>query len=114
MAQWLGQFSGHTHLTKVKDQEQQLQHTVEVLGAKRSPAERNAYMETVLRFAEKLLLARLRALKGNLASLDPRDFNEREAVQSRISEVTAEGVTAVLSEFKVSTDDCQLKSETRK
>ncbi len=114
MAQWLGQFSGHTHLTKVKDQEQQLQHAVEVLGAKQSPAERNAYMETVLQLAGKLLLARLRALKGNLASLDPRDIKGLEAVQSKISEVTAEGVPSVLSEFKVSTDDCQLKSETRK
>ena len=80
----------------------------------RAPAERNAYMETVLRFAEKLLVARLRALKGNLASLDPRDTKGLEAVQRKINDVSAEGVPTVLSEFKVSTDDCQLKSETRK
>ena len=104
MAQWLGQFSGNTHISKVRDHEQQLQHAVEVLGAKQSPAERQTYMETVLRFAEELLVARLRALKGNLSSLDPRDIKGREAIQWKVNEVTADGVPAVLNEFKVSTD----------
>jgi len=104
MAQWLGQFTGNTHLTKVKDREQQLRQAVDVMGTKQSPVERHTYMKTVERFAEQLLLTRLRALKSNIASIDPRDTKGLEAAQRKVSELTAKGVLGVLSEFEVSAD----------
>jgi len=104
MAQWLGQFTGNTHLTKVKDREQQLRHAIEVMGTKQSPAERHTYMKTVERFAEQLLLARLHALKSHIASVDPRDTKGLEAAQRKVSELEAEGVPGVLSAFEVSAD----------
>jgi len=54
MAQWLSQFSGNTHLTKVKEREQQLRRAIDVWGKKKSHADRDAYMKTVVRFAEQL------------------------------------------------------------
>ena len=105
MAQWLGQFTGNTHLTKVEDREQQLRHVVDVLGTKQLPADRQTYMKTVVRFAEQLHLARLRALKAQIASLDPRNTKGRDVAQQKLDQLAADGFTEILQKFKVITDD---------
>jgi hypothetical protein len=101
MAQWRGQFTGNTHLSKVKDRERQLHHAIEVLATKVTLADRRASMKTVVRLAEQLHLARLRALKAQIASLDPRDTGRLEAAQQKLDQLRAGGVAEVLREFRV-------------
>ena len=102
MAQWLRQFTGNTHQTKVEDREQQLRHAVQVWATKESPADRLAAMQTVLRFADRLHRARIRAMKARIASLDPRDTDRLDAARLQLEQLEAGGVQRILREFKVS------------
>src|SRR5688572_7049739 len=99
MAQWLGQFSGNTHLSKVKDREVQLQHSVEILKSKQSQPERDQYRKTVLRFADQLLNARVRARKALIAAIDPRNVEAVEKAQGELAKMSTEGVAKILREF---------------
>jgi len=99
MAQWLGQFSGNTHLSKVKDREEQLRQAVDAYRAGATPEERAAHGKTVVRLAERLLEARVRAVKARLAALDPRDEQGRELGERKLAQITEAGRDAVLAEF---------------
>jgi hypothetical protein len=104
IAQWLGQFSGHTHATKVADAEDALRHAVAVFRVA-GPGDWGRMAKSVRNLAERLLTARLKLLKARLASLEPaaegREQNT-EAIESlRVREVRAraEGVGGILAEF---------------
>ena len=70
MAQWLGQFSGHTHATKLEDAETALRHAVAVFRAA-GPDDHGRKSKAVRNLAERLLAARLKLLKARLAALEP-------------------------------------------
>lgn len=101
MAQWLWQYSGNTHQTKVEDREQQLRHAVDVLATKETPDDRLASMQTVLRFADRLHRARIRAVTARIASLDPTDTDLLDATRRKLEQLKAGGVQPVLREFQV-------------
>ena len=99
MAQWSGQFTGNTHLSKVQDREQQLRHAIEVYRTLDSETKIEAQKQTVARFAKQLLDARVRATKARIAALDPRDDNDRIRAESKIDEMLNGGVSSILEEF---------------
>jgi hypothetical protein len=104
VAQWLGQFSGHTHATKVQDAEDALRHAVAAFRAAGSN-DRRRKAKAVQNLAERLLSARLKLLKARLAKLEPaaegREVNRGgiEALQARETRTRAEGVGGLLAEF---------------
>src|SRR6185503_15786378 len=65
MAQWLGQFTGATHSTRVEDAERTLRNAVKAFLSSPLETERQ---KAVHRLAERVLRARLQFLKAALAS----------------------------------------------
>ena len=101
MAQWIGQFSGNTHLSKIEYIEAQLRHAVDVYQSKTTLEDRRSYSKNITRFADRLLAARVRAAKAHLASLDPRDERGREMTGAKIVTLLEQGTSAILKEFGV-------------
>ena len=108
MAQWLGQFTGRTHFTKVKDLEETLSHALDVFRTANSSEEKTKKGEAVQKLAAKLLTARLKLLKAKLYDTDPvieEKVAERtlqiEHLQQQIEEVRVNGVNGILIEFGV-------------
>ena len=104
MAQWLGQFSGHTHATRVEDVEATLRHAVAVFRAASSEEARKRTAESVRNLAARLLSARLKLLKARIAALQPvADESKQcagiEALQERAARTRADGVNGILIEF---------------
>ena len=106
MAQWLGQFTGNSHATKVKDLEETLVHAVTVLRQTSAPEEIQAKRKSVLKLAEKLLIARLKFLKAKIYAAEPvsdrntsKQQNQLENLRQSESKVRSEGVEGILVEF---------------
>ena len=111
MAQWLGQFSGLTHATRVQDAEACLRHAIEVFPSAVSIADRKTKAKAVRRLAERVLAARIKLIKSRIA--DAFDAGERhyraESAARRATEVALlkkkedlireGGVDAILNEF---------------
>lgn len=103
MAQWAGQFSGFTHETKVQDIEVSLRQAVESFRAS-SETDRDARLKAARRLAERLRVARLKALRARLSALtEPgcKRLDERQAshLRTRAVELEAQDADAVLREF---------------
>lgn len=101
MAQWMGQYSGKTHLTRIQDREKQLRHAVEMYNSKETKGEQDAYVSSLIQFAEKLLNARVKALRAQIASLDPRNEEAQSSIESKIERLSETGFVAILREFGV-------------
>ena len=101
MAQWAGQFTGRTHLSKVLDREEQLRHAIDVYKSKESGADRNAQAKKVVQLADKLLAARVRALEARLNAMGPLSPNSpiANSMETKIQDVSEGGVQAILKEF---------------
>jgi hypothetical protein len=103
MAQWLGQYSGRTHETKVHDLEESLRVAIDALhGA--SAEEQPRKTKAVHQFAEKLLSARSKALGAKIALLlEPgtkaTDAEKVSRLRARAMELQASGVAGILREF---------------
>jgi hypothetical protein len=104
VAQWLGQFSGHTHATKVEDAEDALRHAVTALRAA-GQDDREGKAKSVRNLAGRLLAARLKLYKARLAALEPAaDGREQkldgvETLRAREARTRAEGEKGILAEF---------------
>ena len=110
MAQWLGQFSGHTHATKVEGAEDLLRHAIEVFRAADSSETGEKKWKAVTRLAEDLLAARLKLLKARISAASDvqsgvalaERAEEIESLKRRESRVRAGGIDAILKEFGAS------------
>jgi len=58
-------------------------------------------MKTVLRFADQLLSARVRAKKAQIAAYDPGDVEIVKNAQGQLTKMNAAGVAKILLEFEV-------------
>lgn len=99
MAQWMGQFSGRTHESRVKDAEVNLRRGID---SGHEP-------KNVSSLAEKLLAARVRQRKARLSrmrELTTGDSPEEKAqaivsIEQNLREIEAGGVAAILREFGI-------------
>ena len=101
MAQWAYGYSGHTHDTKVLDVEESLQQAITAYSAA-AEAERDRKSKAVHHLAERLLAARLKALRARIARFREPDYkgdtNIRK-LERHAEELQSEGVTGILREF---------------
>ena len=105
MAQWLGQFTGLTHQTKLKGAEASLRAAVKSFRAA-NPKELRAMAKAVRRLAARVLNLRLKVLKDrrNAYGPVPRDYAEKLQQPERAA--LAAGVNGILAEF-AATDACE-------
>jgi hypothetical protein len=105
VAQWLGQFSGHTHATRAEDAETTLRHAVAVFRAASSADDRNRKARSVRSLAERLLSARLKLLKARLAALQPvaegadKQSGNLKSLREREAQTRTDGIRGILVEF---------------
>ena len=101
MAQWRGQFSGHTHSSKIEDVEAILRHAVTVYREQDTEGGRERKGKAVRNLAARLLRARLKLLKAKVAVSEPRVAPSpvHEARQRALAEARAAGTAAILIEF---------------
>ena len=109
MAQWLGQFSGLSHATRVEDAERALRAAVSAHHTALA-YERPHHLNALRKLATRLLRARLKALKASLALANRIATAEALARRARHiahlhaaqAVAVAGGVDAILLEFGVS------------
>ena len=109
MAQWLGQFTGRTHETRVQDAENALKHAVQAFRDASGPHEREKKAKNVRHLATRVLQARTRLLRARIArASEPRMTGQPSAWNDGVDRLReqavaarAGGVQAILVEFGV-------------
>lgn len=111
MAQWMGQFTGNTHATKVRDLEGTLRKAIASLKSMNSNDPRKC--KAIVKLAERLLRARTKMLVahgGDRVSGPSGDTQKAAGVKSlerRQGELADGGVGAILREFGVANLDAE-------
>lgn len=103
MAQWYRGYTGHTHDTKVLDVEDSLRKAVVAFGIA-PESERNIRTKNVRHLSERLLAARLKALRARRAALNELGLKtDVEAQVTRLQQQEQQildlGVEGILREF---------------
>ncbi len=98
MAQWLGQYTGLTHATRVLDAEQALRHAIEVLRVKSAIDERTRQKKIVRKLAKRVLSARTRLVRANLAAMG-KHAEGADKLRRKESELAQLGEAGILAEF---------------
>jgi hypothetical protein len=99
MAQWMGQFSGRTHETKVQDIEETLRKAIKAFDVV-PDAEREPKLKAIRHLAERLLVARSKMLRGRMSKLGLLNNREQESqLRLREQNLHSQGVTGILREF---------------
>lgn len=102
MAQWVGQFTGHTHATKVADREEILREAI----SQCLPADSGAVAPPRLAsLAQRVIDARLKYMRAQLSDLrEPRSgampLQQIDRMEHRIKELESEGIPGTLREFR--------------
>jgi hypothetical protein len=76
MAQWLGQFMGRTHATRVADTEDALKRAAEGLREEMPEEERARKFQVIRGLAERVIAARLRMIKARIIALRADDRSD--------------------------------------
>ena len=107
MAQWAGQYSGHTPRTRVQNVEDSLRRAVRAFKAAPSERERRTKARSVRNLAKRLLSARRQMRRARL--VNARGDATKEAFERRAREIrslreqeagwTEQGVAGILCEF---------------
>ena len=105
MAQWKGQFSGRTHETTVQDIKDSLRLAIETYRTA-SRAEHARKLNVVRRLAQRLLAARLKALRARITVLTQpgsRIFDATKVahLRRREQDLRAQDADDILREFDV-------------
>ena len=108
MAQWIGQFTGNSHATKVQDLEETLRHSITVYRETDSAEERLRKRKAIEKLAEKLQNARLKFLKAKLYDAEPvKEHDSRkqgkqiENLHQQLEKVCSDGISGILKEFNI-------------
>jgi len=105
MAQWMKQFSGHTHETKIQDIEVSLQKAVKALESTFGN-ERKRKTKAVRHLAERLQRSRLKMLRARISALtetmQPEELSKRiKQLKLKEHKLIEQGVAGILREFHV-------------
>ena len=105
MAQWTGQFSGHTHESKVQDIEDSLRLAIQTYRTA-SEAERTSQLKAIRHLAERLLAARLKALRASISAItEPGskrlDDTKASHLRAREHGLQAQSVDDILREYGI-------------
>lgn len=105
MAQWMGQFSGLTHETKVHDIEASLRQAAGTLAAA-TAADKERKAKGVLQLAERLLACRRKAIHARISALvvpetQPDGAQGVASLREREQKLQSDGVDGILDEFGV-------------
>jgi len=105
MAQWMGQYTGRTHESKVKDIEETLLKAIEAL---KTVDENNleAKEKSVIHLCERLLSARLKAVKARISKLSEtlsfdNDSRKTQNLIKREKHLEDSGLKDIFIEFKI-------------
>jgi hypothetical protein len=104
MAQWAKMFSGYTHETKVQDAEHSLRKAIEAFVTV-PEAERVGKLKALRHLSERLLAARLKALRARTSALigpgskTRLDDSHALHLQKREQELQAQNADEILKEF---------------
>jgi hypothetical protein len=104
MAQWSRQFSGYTHETKVQDAEHSLRKAIDAFATV-PEAQRAGKLKAIRHLSERLLAARLKALRAKTSALiEPGsktrlDDSHVLHLQKREQELQAQSADGILKEF---------------
>ena len=103
MAQWMGQFSGLTHETKVQDLENSLRVAINSCKAT-TEAPQRGQLGAIQHLSKRLLAARLKALRARISALtEPggkrRNEEEVSRLRAREQELQSQGIDGILKEF---------------
>ena len=114
MAQWLGQFSGHTHETLVTDYETYLRDMVNAFLALTSETERANRMPQLLKAAKRVHDVRVKCISARLAKARSKVLRAEDRSPPRLKEITSleqhldairqTNSEAILKEFGIQTD----------
>ena len=107
MAQWMGQYTGNSHATKIEDLEATLHHAIIVFRDASESTKNQSKEKAVRKLAEKLLTARLKYLRARLYEAEPvienKDEMRRrkrvETLRQQEAKVRVDGVNGILIEF---------------
>ncbi|HVU00883.1 MAG TPA: hypothetical protein VHE30_03995 [Polyangiaceae bacterium] len=110
MAQWLGQFSGRTHATAVRDAEQLLRHAVAALVTA-PPADRARKAKAIRALAKRIYAARVRYIKARIfAATEPNIETvsgraiELARLRAELTTVQTQSLDGILREFQAIAD----------
>jgi len=105
MAQWMGQFSGRTHESKIKDIEETLLTAIESL---KSADETNidTKRKTVIKLCERLMSARHKALKARISKISETlslkgDSKNIQNLIEREKKSKENGIAGIFAEYKI-------------
>jgi hypothetical protein len=104
MAQWARQFSGYTHETKVQDAEQSLRQAIKNFETV-TEAERPNKLKAIRHLSERLLAARLKALRARKSALigpgskTGLDDGHASHLRKREMELQTQDANDILREF---------------
>jgi hypothetical protein len=106
VAQWLGQYTGNTHATRVAELDSQLRHAISVLRAIEDDSDRMKRAKSVRKLAKRLLAARARCIKAKLASAEIHDaigkgLGDVASLRQHLASIEEGGLDAILAEFGV-------------
>jgi len=102
MAQWLGQYTGRTHATKVADREEILRTAISKLLATDS---NGVAPPNLAPLAQRVIDARLKCMRAELSVLrEPRStgmpLEQIDSLEHRIRALESGGILEVLREFR--------------
>lgn len=105
MAQWMGQFTGRTHESKIKDIECSLSKAIKALKSA-NESNRAAKQKTVLKLCKRLHSARHKAIKARISRISETrslefDSKKTQNLIEREKQLVEGGVGEILKEFKL-------------
>lgn len=103
MAQWVGQYTGNTHTTKVRDLEETLENSIAKFRELKTDEEKLVKQKAIIKIAEKVLNARLKFLKAKIYDAEPVVEGKQSKLVSNLKEqetiLLEKGVNGILIEF---------------
>lgn len=101
VAQWLGQYTGNTHATRIDDMEASLRVAVSAFKMASTDSERRNKAKSVRKLAKRLLSARRHQLGARIAVARqvPGQREEVASLREQMASLEAHGVRGILTEL---------------